>query len=177
MSLTANQYSNAAARLGCSVAIIRAIAMIESSEAGFYASGNIKRRFEPATFKKRTGLTASTYQTAYKLNPVEAMKSTSWGMFQVMGFNHIAAGYSSVESMVSDYQKGEAVQLDSFVKLILAWKLNDELRDLKYAAIARAYNGPNYAMNDYDTKLEKYYKQFEADPLAGLEKKKKTFLM
>lgn len=175
--LTANQYSNAAARLGCSVAIIRAIAMIESSGAGFYTSGAIKKRFEPAVFKRRTGQTASTYDAAYKLNPKEAMMSTSWGMFQIMGFNHVAAGYSSVESMVEDYQKSEAVQLDSFVKLILAWKLNDELRDLKYAAIARAYNGPNYAVNDYDTKLEKYYKQFQADPFAGLEKKKKTFLM
>lgn len=173
MSLTANQYSNAAARLGCSVAIIRAIAMIESSEAGFYASGAIKKRFEPAVFKRRTGQTASTYAAAYELNAKEAMMSTSWGMFQVMGFNHVAAGYSSVEAMVEDYQKSEAVQLDSFVKLILAWKLNDELRDLKYAAIARAYNGINYAMNDYDTKLEKYYKQFEAAPFAGLEKRRR----
>lgn len=171
MSLTQEDLQSAAARLNCSVAIIRAIAMKESDEAGF-KNGVIKRRFEPGKFKERTGKTAATFDVAYKINPTEAMKSSSWGMFQVMGFNYEAAGYSSVDAMVDDYKKGESQQLNSFVKLILAWKLDDELRGLKFAAIAKAYNGPNYKVNDYDTDIEKFYKLYSVAPLAGLEKKK-----
>ena len=171
MSLTANDLTNAANRLNCSVAIIRAVAKKESAEIGI-KNGALVKRFEPAVFKKRTGRSASTYAAAYAINPHEALSSTSWGMFQIMGYNYEAAGYASVEKMVEDYLKGEDRQLNSYVLLILDWGLDDELRGLKYDSYAYRYNGPNYKVNNYAVDLEKYYRQFARDPLAGLEKKK-----
>ncbi|AEI47674.1 N-acetylmuramidase domain-containing protein [Runella slithyformis] len=173
MALTAIDWANAAARLKCTVSIIRAVAQKESSGKGFYVTGALKQRFEPHIFKRRTGQTASSYVVAYALNPVEAMNSTSWGMFQIMGFNFKAAGYSSVEAMLADYRKGEKQQLNSFVTLILDWGLDDELRNKKYAAFAARYNGPKYSINNYDVDLEKFDKQFAANPLPETADEKK----
>lgn len=171
MPIYQEDYTAAAARLGCSVAAIRAVAETESSGAGI-KNGVLVKRFEPHIFLRRTGKSAATYTAAYALNPSEALKSTSWGAFQVMGFNFKEAGYSSVEQMVAAYGQNEQNQIESFVTLILAWGLDDELRGLKWAAFAYRYNGPRYRDNNYDTKMATAYAKYLSDPLKGLEKKK-----
>lgn len=170
MPLYQEDYTDAAARLKCSVAAIRAVAETESNGAGI-KNGVLVKRFEPAVFEKRTGKTAANYDAAYKINPIEAMMSTSWGAFQVMGFNFKEAGYNSVQTMVAAYGQNEQNQISSFVTLILAWGLDDELRGLKWAAFAYRYNGPGYKANNYDGKMDTYYKKYLPDPLAGLKKK------
>lgn len=173
MPLYQEDLTAAAARLGCTVSIIRAIARKESDGAGFTKAGQLKKRFEPHIFQRRTGKTASTYTAAYAINPTQAKLSTSWGMFQIMGFNFAAAGYSSVDQMIEAYNQNEQNQLDSFVKLILAWGLNDELKGKKYDAFATRYNGPNYRVNNYAVDLKKFDEQFALNPFAGIEKKKR----
>jgi hypothetical protein len=171
---TATDYQRAADRIGCDIATIRAVAKVESNETG-QKNGTLIRRFEPHIFSRRTGATANSYSAAYRLNPREAMMSTSWGMFQIMGFNHVAAGFPTVESMVAAYEKSESTQIESFATLITdrSWQLADELRERRWADFARRYNGPAFAQNKYDTKLATFYAQLSKEPLI-LEKKKKT---
>jgi hypothetical protein len=44
---------------------------------------------------------------AVQLDRTAALKSTSWGLGQVMGFNYDKAGYDSVESMVQKSMESE----------------------------------------------------------------------
>jgi hypothetical protein len=83
-------------------------------------------------------------------DPAPALKAASWGMFQIMGFNHRLAGFETVRAYVNATAIGEGRQLDAFVA---AAGLADELRDAKWAPFARAYNGPGYKANAYDVKL------------------------
>jgi hypothetical protein len=91
---------------------------------------------------------------AMALHKDAALRSASWGMFQIMGFNHKLAGYSTVSEMVTDYAKGEAAQLLSFLKFITARGLARHLVSGDYAAFARGYNGAGYAQNQYDVKIK-----------------------
>lgn len=167
-ALTYADYLKAARSLNCEVAAIRAVADVESSGSGFDMFSNIKKRFEAHLFLRETGQSASSYDTAYQINARAAIRSTSWGKFQVLGSNFKDAGYSSPEAMVANYKKSEQNQLDSFVRLIKAWGLTDELQNRQWAAFARAYNGPRYAENAYHTKMADRYQKYLADPKQDL---------
>ncbi len=87
--------------------------------------------------------------------------SASWGMFQIMGFNHKQAGYASAKEMALDYAKSESVHLKSFVTFIK----NDNnlltaLRAKDWARFAKGYNGSGYAANQYDVKMALAYTKF-----------------
>jgi peptidoglycan hydrolase-like protein with peptidoglycan-binding domain len=58
--------------------------------------------------------------------------------------------------------KDEYHQLIAFVKFVKSNNLDDEIRDHKWAAFARAYNGPAYAKNQYDVKLSRAHDKLEA---------------
>lgn len=167
-ALTYSDYLKAARSLHCEVAAIRAVADIESSGAGFDMFGNIKKRFESHLFLRETGQSANSYDTAYQINARAAIRSTSWGKFQVLGSNFKEAGYSSPEAMVANYRKSEQNQLDSFVRLIKAWGLTDELQNRQWAAFARRYNGPNYEAGGYHTKMADRYQKYALNPQQDL---------
>ena len=86
-----------------------------------------------------------------------ALLSCSWGLAQVMGFNHKLAGYDTVEAMVEAFMADEENHLLAAVNFILACKLDDELREHNWAGFAKGYNGPNYRINKYDEKLADAY--------------------
>lgn len=173
-TLTFNDYQRAAKTLKCEVAAIRAVAQVESSGDGFDVFGNLKKRFEPAWFQRLSGKSATSYNAAYKLDPVNAMKATSWGKFQIMGFNHAIIGYASVEAMVEDFEKGEAEHLSGFVKFVQHNSLADELQRKDWKGFAYRYNGENYAVLGYHTKMAAAYAELVKDPEAGLKKKALT---
>ena len=52
-------------------------------------------------------------EKAREIHKEAADASTSWGMFQVMGFNYAMCGYGSVEEMVKDMCVGEDKQLEA----------------------------------------------------------------
>lgn len=83
----------------------------------------------------------------------QAFQSASYGAPQIMGFNHKACGFDDVHAFVAAMNAGAAEQLNAFTGLVLAWGLDDELREHRWADFARRYNGPGYAANSYDTKL------------------------
>ena len=90
-----------------------------------------------------------------------AMKSASWGRFQVMGFNHAAAGFSNVEDFCVAMWKSEDEHLRAFVNFIKANpNMHQHLKNRNWAAFANAYNGPAYAQNKYDTKLAAAYRKY-----------------
>ena len=160
-------FQTAAASLGVDPCFIAAVAANESNRSGFLRDGSIVVRFEKHVFKRElkklgvdptkadvlTGTKMSTVERAMQINHVAALRSTSWGMFQIMGFNHGSAGYKTVDEFVQAQISGEQAQLDSFVAFVRANGLVGVMQKHDYATFARRYNGPNYAENKYDTKL------------------------
>jgi hypothetical protein len=90
-----------------------------------------------------------------------ALRSASWGIGQLMGFNFSMVGYKTAEEMVEKFKQDEEDQLLSMVKFIIAAGLDDELRHHDWAGFARGYNGPGFAANKYDVKLETSYERWK----------------
>lgn len=82
-----------------------------------------------------------------------ALASTSWGMFQLMGFNHKPCGFASVEDFVAAMRVHEREHLAAFVRFIANDGLLPHLRAHDWARFAAGYNGLGYKANEYDTKL------------------------
>ena len=168
----------AAKSLGCAVAAVRAVIAVESS-GGFLPDGRPKILFERHYFcrltkgaydAKHPGISnkkfggykggAAEYarlEEAIGLNRDAALRSASWGAFQIMGDNCKLAGFKNVEDYVAAMVAGEAGQLDAFVNFVKSTNLDDELRRGDWAGFARGYNGPAYAVNKYDKKLAAAY--------------------
>ena len=83
-----------------------------------------------------------------------ALRSASWGMFQIMGFNHKASGYSNVQDYVSDAYTGEYAHIKAFIQFLHAENIYRYLKKKDWANFARRYNGPAYKKNGYDWKLQ-----------------------
>lgn len=90
---------------------------------------------------------------AMKIDAQAALLSCSWGLAQVMGFNHEAAGYSTVDSMILAFMADEENHLQAAVNFIKHEGLDDELRRHDWKGFAKGYNGKGYARNKYDQKL------------------------
>lgn len=185
-TLTKSDFTKAAASLGIEVATIKAVASVESAGGGFLDDGRPKILFEGHWFSKLTaGKYDKTHPTisyprwtkahykggsaeysrltpAVALNKEAAWKATSWGKFQIMGFNHKFAGYSKVQEFVVDMKRTEGHQLMAFVEFIKSKKLDVPLKAKDWATFAKAYNGPKYAENKYDVRLAQAYKAFSA---------------
>lgn len=182
-SLTDKALQDAAKILGVELAVIRAVDEVESSGEGFLPDGHVKILFERHKFHQFTkgkydqshpnisnekaggyGSSKSQYgrfSKAFELDKEAAMKSASWGRYQIMGFNYADAGFGSVGSFVDAMKTGEDAQLKAFVNIIRSWGLAPELREHKWASFARQYNGPAYKRNKYDEKLAAAYARFE----------------
>lgn len=94
-----------------------------------------------------------TLQKAIQIDLELALRSASWGLAQIMGFNHTAAGYRTARDMVEDFKKDEEIHVRAMVKFIISAGLDDEIRRRDWSGFARGYNGPGFAKNKYDTKL------------------------
>lgn len=105
---------------------------------------------------------------AIVLDRQAALRSASWGIGQLMGFNAEIAGYPDVEAMVTAMMQSENEQLLGMAGEIIHNGLHDALRIHDWAAFARGYNGPAYAENSYDTRLAAAYQKFTLGPLPDL---------
>lgn len=187
MKLTRENFIDDAQLIGCDVEAVMAVAEVESRGGGFNPDGSPKTLFEGHWFHKYTkgkydashphisypkwtkthyGKTWQIEQArlndAIALDKTSALLSASFGMFQIMGFNHGVCGFKTVTEFVNSMKKDENEQLMVFTQYILRSGLDDELRDLAWAKFARHYNGPLYAQNAYDVKLAKAYAKFKA---------------
>lgn len=91
------------------------------------------------------------------LGPEPALRSASWGLGQIMGFNAGLAGYDSAAAMVADFLDDEERHLDAMVTFIISAGLDDELKAHDWRGFARGYNGAGYAKHGYHTRLEARY--------------------
>ncbi|GJN53048.1 N-acetylmuramidase domain-containing protein [Pseudomonas tohonis] len=106
---------------------------------------------------------AAEHQRLAQARMIDALcanESASWGAFQIMGYHAERLGYASVDEFVRLMSQDENQQFEAFVRFIEADPaLFKALKGKKWAAFAKAYNGPNYARNLYDVKLERAYEQ------------------
>ena len=93
-----------------------------------------------------------------------AKRSASWGMFQIMGFNHLDCGFESVLGFAEDQWTIEG-QVRSFFKFLGANpRILAALRGHDWAMFARLYNGPGYKRNEYDRKMATWHLKFGGRP-------------
>lgn len=165
---------------------VHALIDVETNGGGFDDQGRPKMLFEPHVFWRELGPTrqavAASKGLAYPKwgqNPYPkdsyprlkaammidracALRSASWGLGQIMGFNSKLAGYVSAEAMVIAFLDDEEVHLDAMVRFIINECLDDDLREHRWEAFARGYNGPGYAKNGYHTKLASRFAHWQA---------------
>lgn len=102
---------------------------------------------------------------------IPALKSASWGIFQIMGFNAQSIGYESIEEFVLSMMQGERAHLKAFIRFLECNRLVEPLRVLDFAKFAHGYNGPGYAKNKYDVKMaQKYARLTGAAPAPPLRR-------
>lgn len=164
---------------------LRALAEVESAGSGFDAHDRPKMLFEPHIFYKllgpgkardkavkagvayakwkSTGYPKDSYgrlKKAMAINATIALMSASWGAFQIMGFNHGAAGYVSPEEMVRDFMDDEDNHVEAAVRFIVNKKLDDDLRAHRWDVIEKVYNGGGYG-GAYARKMAKAYAKWQ----------------
>jgi hypothetical protein len=95
---------------------------------------------------------------AQRFSDTAALEAASWGQFQVMGFNAVAIGYSSVQEFARLMQLGVDQHLVSLSRFILATpKALKGIRAGDPDMLGYAYNGPAYKENNYAVDLRKYF--------------------
>lgn len=188
--ITEKQYSQIAQEQNIEVATIKAVNEVEAEGEAFLPDGRPKILFEGHIFwrqLKAKGIDpkdhekgnetilyknwtrkhykggASEYERleqAMKIDEEAAMRSCSWGSFQIMGFHAEKLGFQDVFDFYYTLRTGEFENLKLFIKFCQVNNLVRHLRSKNWAAFARGYNGRAYAENKYDTKLEAAYNKF-----------------
>jgi hypothetical protein len=99
---------------------------------------------------------------AYQLDPEAALKSCSWGAFQIMGEFWKEMKYADVREFTRAISRSEKEQIKSFVLYMkhVSPKIQNLLRELNWEGVASAFNGTNYKVNAYDEKLRAEYEKF-----------------
>jgi N-acetylmuramidase/Putative peptidoglycan binding domain len=85
-----------------------------------------------------------------------------------MGENFAAAGFQSVDDMVTAMAASEDQQLAAVSNFLRSEKLQAALQAHDWATFARGYNGPNYAINRYDVRLNAEYQKYSSAVLPDL---------
>lgn len=181
-------FDAAARELGCEVAAVRAVSEVEAGgRTGFDAQNRPKILFEIHKFRKHTKrrydashphLSApyesprrrqsyrkdqwAVIREAFALDADAALKSASWGMFQVLGENYQMCGWTSVRQFVQDMYLSEGQHMRAFLGYCRGAKLVRHIRTKSWAAFAAGYNGPDYASNSYDTKMANAYRRYSS---------------
>jgi len=174
----------AAKDIGCEPAVLRAVIAVEAGASGFDGKGRPKALFEPHIFyrllsgeKRQSAIDAGLAYPKWGSRPYPkdsypriiaacrideecALQATSWGLPQILGQNHKAAGYRNATEMVGALSVGEDVQLAAMARFIVASKLDVALQRKDWVAFAKGYNGPSYATHGYHSRLAKAYEHF-----------------
>lgn len=185
---SAESYIAAAWMLDCDVPAIRAVAETESGRlGGFNDDGSPVILYEAHIFHQLTGgkfarshpdlsypnwkpgnygsnaMQHQKLERAAALNREAALKACSWGLFQILGANHRAAGHPTVQRMVNAAYRSVDDHLRMFVNFIESnGELHDALRSHDWRNFARIYNGPKFEANRYDEKMAAAYERIAA---------------
>ena len=102
------------------------------------------------------------FNVASKIDSEVAMMATSWGLGQIMGFNHKLAGYDTVKEMVDCFKEDEEYQFLGMIEFIKSCNLLYKLKNLDWEGFARGYNGKHYAKYKYHTRLNNAYNKIKS---------------
>lgn len=183
--LTPADLEAAATALGVTVPHVVAVAEVESSTQGaFGRAGHPTVLFERHVFHREThgvyddvngdvsdprpggyGRYAeqpARLAAARRLDAEAAVRSCSWGLFQVMGFNCEASGYGDLAAFEDGMWRSASEQLAAWVRLLDHWGLAAPLRRKEWAVFARRYNGPGHARHDYAGRLDRAFRAASA---------------
>jgi hypothetical protein len=92
------------------------------------------------------------------------MMATSFGAFQIMWFNYKTAWYSSVWEFVEAQKKWIWEQMKAFANFCMNNRpLYRAMQSTppNFQQIAYYYNGPKYAINNYDNKIAQRFAKFD----------------
>ena len=183
-ALSEEDYVDAARALNCETAAIKAVVETEVKIRGaFDSEGRPTILFERHFFSRLSGgrfdksdpeisnPTPGGYgrfseqypklEQAMKLDRDAALRSASWGAFQIMGDNCGAAGFGSVDAVVEAMKASVQSQIAAFVQFVKSNPvILHALQNKNWTRLARHYNGPGYAANQYDCKMQQNYEKF-----------------
>lgn len=174
--------------IGCEVPALVAVIRIEAAGSAWNKDGTLKMLYEAHIFGERTQqkftqshptISAKNWAEGKKhylygsaeydrimiaatLDRKAAFESASWGLGQIMGFNHAIVGYNSAEEMVFKFLQSEREQLNAMVNFMKNTKtklgtLATAIKAKDWNTFARGYNGASYAQHNYHGKLQNAY--------------------
>ncbi len=189
--LTQTGLTQAAQSIGVEIPLLWTVMTVETKGCGFLPDRRPLILFERHIFSKRTkgkfdhiapdlsnvkpgGYGNSRVEheritRAMALDKQAALESASWGLGQVMGFNAKDAGYPNVEAMVDAMHVSEDLQFGAMLSFMQTNKLTKYLVQQDWAGFASRYNGSNYKVNKYDTKLAEAHDRFSTGALPNLD--------
>jgi hypothetical protein len=166
------------ARIGVGEDEVHAVLEVEARGSGYDSQGRVAMLFEPHVFWRELGAgpkrdraeaeglaypkwgtrpyPADSYPRLLKAKAIDetaALRSASWGLGQILGANHLSAGFMSPQAMVTAFADDEEAQLRAMVNFIKWNKLDDDIRRHDWAGFARGYNGPQFAKHNYHGRL------------------------
>jgi hypothetical protein len=114
-----------------------------------------------STTASETGKLA--FARAFELDPAMAIECTSFGLYQVMGWALLDAYGGDPQKAWDGFRNNPAEASDL---MLIAW-MNKNPRAKRaanssppnFAAFAKIYNGPNYAVNAYDVKMYNFWRK------------------
>lgn len=184
-------------QIGVGEDVLHALIEVETRGTGFDKHNRVIMLFEPHVFYKHLrgskrdqavaqGLAyrswgeqkypADSYPRLLKAMLIDedaALKSCSWGMGQIMGENHVMAGFDTVQAMVQAFADDEDAHLEAMVNFVIATRIDDDLRRIEdrtkrgltvtaadWVPVVRVYNGTGYARNDYHNRAAAAYNRW-----------------
>jgi hypothetical protein len=179
-ALSAAGLTAAAGSMGVGLPEIWAVLAVETSGYGFLADRRPRILYERHLFHELTngkfddgdisdpqpggygapgGHQYDRLARAMQLDRTAALKSTSWGLGQILGKNCAMAGVADVESLVHVMCDSEDSQAAAMAAFVRAARLDTALQRHDWTSFARGYNGPDYARNSYDVRLNGEYQK------------------
>jgi N-acetylmuramidase len=184
-ALSDSDYQDLSSEFDLKVAMLKAVIEVESAGSGFQLNEPVPARpkilFEAHWFYKLTPKPVSKTRPdlssprwnrslykggsaewgrlldAMEFDEIQALKSASYGLGQIMGFNYPVAGCNSIQQFIQENFAGEYWQARHMMNFIVNKGLRDELKRQNWAGFAQGYNGAGYRQNSYDTKLANAY--------------------
>ena len=192
LDITEDQFKKMALELGCEVAAIKAITYTETGGSSFFGNGLPKILFEKHKFYGFTAPAKGAHPyskypdicypkaggygpdgihqyerllKAAKLDKNAALKSCSWGAFQVLAEYFSSCGYASAEELANDCMSS----VESHVKLFITFMKKEKphaikaLKEKKWEDFTYAYNGKNWKEQNptYPSKMAEFYEKFK----------------
>lgn len=190
--ISEDQFKTMAKELDCEIAAIKAVTYTETGGTAFYGNGLPKILFERHKFFGFTAPNQGAHPyakfpnicnpapggygpdgvhqyerllKAAKLDKEAAIKSCSWGAFQVLAEYYDSCGYGSATELANDCMRS----VDAHAKLFLAFMKAEKaaaikaLKEKDWVKFTRSYNGNNWRAQNpgYPAKMADYYDKFK----------------